>query len=114
MKISAIVDLLDAKVICGASRLSETISAAFASDLMSDVLTLDSDALMLITGLCNHQTIRTAEMAEISCILLVRGKSASPEMIVLAQENNMVVLECKYSMFKTVGILYAAGVKPVY
>ena len=94
--------------------MSERISAAFASDLMSDVLTLDTDALMLITGLCNQQTIRTAEMADISCILIVRGKNITPEMLTLANENNMIVIQCSYSMFKTVGILYNAGMKPVY
>ncbi len=114
MKLSAIVDLVDAKVICGDHRLNDDVKAAFASDLLSDVLTLDTDGLMLITGLCNQQTIRTAEMADISCVLLVRGKKVSPEMLLLANENNMVVLECRFSMFKTVGILYTAGLAPVY
>lgn len=114
MKLSAIVNLVDAKVICGGDRLNDEVKAAFASDLLSDVLTLDTDGLMLITGLCNQQTIRTAEMAEISCVLLIRGKKVSPEMLVLANENNMVMLECRYSMYKTVGILYTAGLAPVY
>jgi hypothetical protein len=48
------------------------VQCAFASDLMSDVLTLDCNGVLLVTGLCNMQTIRTAEMADVSCILFVR------------------------------------------
>ena len=36
------------------------------------------------------------------------------EMIDLADENGMVVIRTDYSMFKTSGILYSAGLKPVY
>ena len=114
MKIGEIADMLSAKVICGADKLENDVTSAFASDLMSDVLTLDPDRMVLITGLTNTQTIRTAEMADISCIVFVRGKKVSPEMQQLACDNNMVLMECSYSMFRTVGILYDAGLSPVY
>ncbi|PZX18192.1 DRTGG domain-containing protein [Breznakibacter xylanolyticus] len=114
MEISTVVSLLDARVVCGHQRLSEPLRAAFASDLMSDVLTLDTDGLVLITGMCNTQTIRTAEMSDIACVLLVRGKKATPDMVALACENNLVMLECAYSMYRTVGILYTHGLAPVY
>lgn len=114
MEIELLKKLLNATVICGNDRLKESVTSAFASDLMSDVLTLDSDKMMLITGLCNTQTIRTAEMADISCILFVRGKKITPEMKAIACENNMILLECGFSMFRTVGILYSNGLQPVY
>jgi hypothetical protein len=44
----------------------------------------------------------------------VRGKKVNKEMIELAKENEMVLIECSYSMFKTSGILYSAGIQPVY
>jgi predicted transcriptional regulator len=114
MEINEIVKLLDAEVVCGHDRLHDKIASAFASDLMSDVLTLDTDKMMLITGLVNPQTIRTAEMADIACILFVRGKKVPIDMKTMACENNMVLLECKYSMFRTVGLLYSHGMNPVY
>lgn len=114
MEIQKIADLLNAKVICGNDHLNRPIKHAFASDLMSDVLTLDTDQLLLITGLCNLQTVRTAEMADIDMILFVRGKKVTPEMKSIAEENQMVMLECSYSMFRTIGILYSEGLSPVY
>lgn len=114
MTISDIQMLLNATVVCGADKISQTIDHAFASDLMSDVLTLKSDQLMLITGLCNIQTIRTMEMADLNTVIFVRGKKATEDMIEIAKENNMIVLQTDYSMFRTSGILWEAGIKPMF
>lgn len=114
MKVSEIVKLLDGNMLCGEARSDYTIEVAFASDLMSDVLTLKNDHVLLITGLNNMQTIRTAEMSDINCIILARNKRASEDMIALARENEMILIECRYSVFKTCGLLFQAGVKPIF
>ena len=114
MTISEIKVLLNAEVLCGEDKLSQTVDRAFASDLMSDVLTLQSDEIMLITGLCNIQTMRTMEMADLNTVIFVRGKKANEDMIDIAQENNMIVLQTEYSMFRTSGVLWEAGIKPVF
>jgi hypothetical protein len=114
MKLSEVAILLGAKVVGGVEDLDREIEFAFSSDLMSDVLTLKSDNLLLVTGLANLQTIRTAEMSDINNIIFVRNKKATDEMISLALENDMVLIESKYSMFKTSGLLYEAGIRPLY
>jgi hypothetical protein len=114
MNISNVLKLTEATTVCGEIHRNDVVIRGFSSDLMSDVLTLDTENLLLITGLCNIQTIRTAEMADIHYILFVRDKKATGEMIKLAVESNMVIMETPYSLFKTSGILYAEGLKPVY
>ena len=114
MTIREIASILDARILCGAHRQDEQIEVAFASDLMSDVLTLKNEHVLLITGLANLQTIRTAEMADINCVIFARNKVVTQEMLELAEENELVVLACRYSVFKTSGLLYAAGVKPIF
>ncbi len=115
MKTQKIQELTDATLVCGNLEFEEKeVSSAFASDLMSDVLTLDCNNVLLVTGLCNLQTIRTAEMAEVCYILFVRGKKVTPEMKALADENNMVLLETEYSMYRAVGVLFSNGLQPVY
>ncbi len=114
MKVKEIVKVLDAKLVCGQDQVDYSIEVAFASDLMSDVLTLKNDHVLLITGLANMQTIRTAEMSDIRCIIFARNKKATAEMIELARENEVIVLECRYSVFKTCGLLFGAGVEPIF
>ncbi len=114
MQISKVIQLTLARLVIGESRLADNVDRGFSSDLMSDVLTLDSEGLLLITGLSNIQTIRTAEMADIHYILFVRNKKTTEEMIALAQENGIVILESPFSLFKASGLLYSAGLKSVY
>lgn len=114
MKIREIQALADATIVCGNERPDHEVQCAFASDLMSDVLTLDCSDVLLVTGLCNTQTIRTAEMADVDCILFVRGKKITPDMWQLASENNMILMETNHSMYHTVGELYSNGLLPIY
>ena len=113
MKIAQISEIVEGRILCGEST-EEEVACAFASDLMSDVLTLNSEHLLLITGLSNMQTIRTAEMADIRYILFVRNKIPTNDMIELANANKIVVLTTPLSMYKTCGNLFGSGLDPVY
>lgn len=114
MVLKEIAEMLDAEVVCGQEQLGKTIRHAFAADLMSDVLRLDTSEMLLITGLANVQVIRTAEMSDIWCILFVRGKQVTPEMRELAEGCGITLLQCRGSMFKVCGELYEAGLLPLY
>ncbi len=113
MTLKEIVDKLGASVGLGSDKLDMEVEQCFASDLMSDVLTL-KDTPMLVTGLCNIQTIRTCDMASLDIIVVVRNKKVTDDMIELAEDDDMVILSCPYSMFKACGLLYDAGIKPLY
>ncbi|WP_319269503.1 hypothetical protein [uncultured Draconibacterium sp.] len=114
MRLSEIIDLTHAKVVAGDTETDHNLLRAFSSDLMSDVLTLDTEHILLITGLANLQLVRTAEMADIEVVLLARNKSATPEMIALANETGLVLLETPYSIYRSSGLLFKNGLDPVY
>ena len=109
MKIQQIVELLNAKVLCGENRLDGTVNSACGCDMMSDVLAYVKDQAVLITGLCNPQVVRTAEMMDMHCIVFVRGKMPPKEVIELAQESGIVVMSTTERMYVACGKLYAAG-----
>lgn len=115
MQIKEIAKTLDATIVVGdEATLSTEVKYGFATDLLSDLLKIDKNKTLLITGLATIQTIRAAMVMDVGAILLVRGKKALPEMIELARQNQMVLMEYKGSMFKACGILYQAGISPVY
>lgn len=114
MKLEEVADILGGKVLCSEEKLSQEVEYAFASDLMSDVLTTQTDNLLLITGLANVQAIRTAEMSDIQCVVIVRNKAVSQEMIDIASDSGVVLIEAKCSMFKASGLLFANGLKPIF
>jgi hypothetical protein len=114
MKVADIVEITSGKLVCGHDIPDTGLTYAFSSDLLSDVLTINKVGILLITGVANLQTIRTAEMAEVACILLVRKKRASQEMISLARDLGITIIESQGSMFATSGLLYQSGLKPLF
>lgn len=112
MKISKIASLLSANILCCDDLISHEVFSACGSDMMSDVLAYVKNQAVLITGLVNPQVIRTAEMMDMRCIVFVRGKVPSEEMICLAKECNIVLLATEKRMFEACGLLYTGGLAP--
>ena len=109
MKIRTILELLDAKVLCGEDKLDGAVHSACGCDMMSDVLAFVKDQAVLLTGLCNPQVVRTATMMDMRCIVFVRGKRPSDDVISLARESGIVVLASEMRMYTACGILYENG-----
>lgn len=57
----------------------------------------------------NPQLVRTAEIADVAAILLVRGKMPLPETVELAQQVGILIVGTQLTMFETCGRLYASG-----
>lgn len=114
VKVSEILHFTCARLVTGNGKPDTDLVKAFSSDLMSDVLTLDEENILLITGLSNLQLVRTAEMADIQAVLLARGKQATPEMIGLANDIGLILMETPFSIFKASGILYSKGLIEIY
>lgn len=110
MTIKDIMDITGARILTGEEHLDMEVSTAFGSDLMSDVLAYAKDCSILLTGLANAQAIRTADMLDIACVLFVRGKMPDEQMLELARDKGMVILQTQNFMFTTCGLLYAAGI----
>ena len=111
MKIITVKDLLGAEVLCGSENLETEIHTACGSDMMSDVLAYVKDQAVLLTGLVNAQVIRTAEMMDMKCIVFVRSKKPTDDMLELAVESGMVVMACDKRLYEACGILYSNGLK---
>ncbi|MDR1939729.1 MAG: hypothetical protein LBQ40_02920 [Clostridiales bacterium] len=109
MKIREIAELLKAEVPVCKDKIDEEVYSACAADMMSDVLAYVKDQAVLITGLCNPQVVRTAEMMDIRCILLVRDKKPDSVILDLAREKGIVILCSPHRMYIACGLLYKAG-----
>jgi hypothetical protein len=96
-------------VLCGEENLDHEVFSACGSDMMSDVLAYVKDQAVLLTGLVNPQVVRTAEMMDMVCIVFVRSKTPTEEMIRLADDAGLVLLRSKKRMYEACGKLYANG-----
>ena len=114
MKVRDIAELIEGELICVGDNCDQDIKIGCSSDLMSDILTLDVEDGILITGLANEQAIRTAEMADLHHIILVRNKNVSPNMLDLAKEAGISIIRTRHTMFTTCGRLMNAGLESPY
>lgn len=112
MKLKKVQEILKAEIIVGEDSLSLSVERGCGSDLMSDVLAYSKSHSLLLTGLVNPQVIRTAEMADISAIVFVRGKMPPQETIALASEKQIPILTTQFSMLESCGKLYTEGLLP--
>ena len=107
--VDELLSILQADVLLDNGWLRGEISTVYGSDLMSDILSYSKPNSLLLTGLINPQTIRTAEMVEIAVICFIHGKQPHRETLELARSNEMPLLVTEMSMFEACGKLYTAG-----
>ena len=111
MRLAAIRDLLKCDALTGVDGLSIAVDTAVASDAMSAILSSPHPRALMITGLTNIQSVRTAQVACMTAILYVRGGRPNPATIELAREKKIVLLSTALGMFEVCGILHREGIK---
>jgi predicted transcriptional regulator len=109
MNIQQLTQLVNGTLATIPGDLRREIKGAFAADLMSDVLASIQPDAVLITGLCNPQVVRTAHMADVAAIILVRGKQAPAETITLANIEEIPIIRTPYGMFEACARIHQAG-----
>ena len=111
MKLTEIIEQANGKVLNSSAFRDYEIIGGCGADLMSDVLTAVRPGAVLLTGLCNPQVVRTAEMADVRAIIFLRGKHPTPEMIDLATQKGIPLISSEAGMFELCGRLYKAGLQ---
>lgn len=113
MLLSAIRDLLECEVLSGDDKLNCEIYDVVASDGMSEILAFARSGELMVTGLTNIQSIRTADIAGVYAVIYCRGKLPAENVIEHAKRKDLPVLITKMGMFEICGKLYKAGLKGV-
>ncbi len=109
MNIRDFIRIIDGTLVTTPANLSRVVKGGFGADLMSDVLASIQPEAVLVTGLCNPQVVRTAQMSDVAAIVLVRGKQPPEETIRLANEECLPLISTPYGMFEVCGRLHEAG-----
>ena len=111
MKLVEIRDILQCEVLAGEDDLSTEVETVVASDGMSEILAFAHPGALMITGLTNIQSVRTADIANVRAIIYIRGKRPAENAVNLARANNLPVLATGLGMFDVCGILRERGLK---
>jgi hypothetical protein len=117
MNLQELLRIIEGDLIIPNVEPTREIKGGCGADLMSDVLASIQPEAVLLTGLCNPQVIRTAQMADVAAIVLVRGKQPPQETVDLAIREKIPLISTPFGMFEVCGRLHQAGLpsleKPV-
>jgi len=111
MKLTEIRDVLQCDVLTDEDDLSAEVEMVVASDGMSEILAFARPGALMLTGLTNVQSARTADIAHVRAIVYVRGKRPDQKAINLARQSRIPVLTTRFGMFDVCGILRERGLK---
>ena len=111
MTLAEISDVLQCEVLTGEDALSMEIETVVASDGMSEILAFARPGALMITGLTNIQSVRTADIANVRAIVYIRGKRPDARTIDLAGRYRIPVLATHLGMFDVCGMLREQGLK---
>ena len=111
MELKAIKTILQCQVLTDGLDMNMTVDTVLASDGMSEILAFAKSRELMITGLTNILSIRTADIAGVAAVLYCRGKSPEKKSIAFAREKGIPVLVTKWLMFDICGVLHAKGLK---
>ena len=111
MIVNDLLELVNGSLINPSNALEREVKGGCGADLMSDVLASIQPEAVLLTGLCNPQVVRTALMADVAAIVLVRGKIPAPETVALAEKEDIPLISTPFGMFEVCGRLFQAGLQ---
>jgi len=111
MKLFEVKNILAAEVLVGDEQLDRDIIGGGSADLMEDILSSAARDAVMLTGVVDEQVIRTAKVAGVGAVVIVRGKTPSQRLIDLARDNEMPLLVTGKSLFSASGRLYMNGLR---
>jgi len=109
MNIEELISIVGGTLHTEGTDLTREVKGGCGADLMSDVLASIQPEAVLLTGLCNPQVVRTAQMADVAAIVFVRGKQPPQETMDLAREERIPLITSPFGMFELCGRLHRNG-----
>jgi predicted transcriptional regulator len=113
MKLSEVKELLECEIYTCQDKLGMEVWFCISSDMMSDVLANARPGAIMITGLINSQSVRTAEISDAVAIIYVRGKKPDEQTVNLGDELKIPLMTTRHGMFETCFLLHEAGLEGI-
>ncbi len=106
MKVRELVEKLNLKVLSGAEGLDRDIDGCYVSDLLSDVMGNAEMGNVWVTLQTHKNVMAIASLKELSCVVLVKGLTASDDTIEQSNEEGIPFLSTDMQTYDTVGRIY--------
>ena len=105
MKITEIAAALNAEI-CQSEFDDIELSAAYTSDLLSDVMANAKEGGALVTIQAHKNTVAVASLVNISVIIICNSRPLMDDMMEAAEDENIAIIRTKENQFTVSGKLW--------
>jgi hypothetical protein len=105
MKITEIAAALNAEI-CQSEFDDIDISAAYTSDLLSDVMANAKEGGALITIQAHKNTVAVSSLVNISVIIICNSRPLADDVLEAAKDENIAIIRVKENQFTVSGKLW--------
>jgi predicted transcriptional regulator len=106
MRITDIIKALDLKVISGKDGLTNELTGAYVSDLLSDVMGNAKEGNIWITVQTHQNIVAVASLKDLSAIIIVKGFLPETDTIEKSNTERIPVLSTELDTFNISGLIY--------
>lgn len=110
MKVSELMNLLDAKCVNEGANLDAEISCGYSCDLLSWVLAHGKQGMGWCTVQTHVNVIAVSVLMEMACVILVEGVELEEASLKKAIDEGMPVLTTAKTAYEVCGIMNQAGI----
>ena len=111
MKVKELIQKLNLELVSASTALDTECQSAYASDILSDVMSHAKDGSVWITLQTHRNIVSVAELKSFAAIILIGGRKPDDETLKKANEENIPILSTGLSTFEIVGKLYEMGIR---
>ena len=110
MKVSDLMDLIEAKTLTPGVAPDKEITCGYACDLLSWVMAHGEEGMAWVTVQTHLNVVAVAALAEMACVVLPEEISMEAESLQKAEAEGLCVLSTRLTTFEVCGRMAAKGV----
>ena len=113
MIVEELVELLQAKVVAGATKVDNRINGGYASDLLSNVMSQGKGGDVWITMHGHQNIVAVASLLGLSAVIVAGDTQLEQETTNKANAEEIPIVTTSLSVFEVAGLLYAKGIRGI-
>jgi predicted transcriptional regulator len=106
VKLTAIIQQLDLRVMSGGNNLDIEVSGGYVGDLLSDVIANSCQGQVWITRQVHQNIVAVATLKDLAGIIIIGGNVPAAETQKKAEEERVPILVSSLSCFETAGRIH--------
>ncbi len=106
MKVSQLMEITSGLLVTNDKTLDNTFDGVYSGDLLSNVMANIKEDNLLVTIMCNLNTIAVASLRDVPAIIFCENKHATVEMIDKANELEIALVETSLNAVEVIRKIY--------